>query len=160
MRHFIFITVLFISAHSFGQMQNFAGTYSGVFSIITVRFNEDATFEYVTKEHPAFYRWEDFSEKGKWIIVGDTVILNPKLSKKIFIESEFKEGINKDSTNLLLTFNHIKRYFDGDGNIVKADTLQIDQLDYSFNSLKKKIVQELLHTVQQDVPLQVIFPKK
>ncbi len=139
MQHFVIILSLFISTCSFGQLQNFAGTYSGVLPKIDVKFNPDSTFEYVTKElHPTFYRWENFSEKGRWTIVGDTIILNPKLTKKIFVESEFEEGTNEDKTNLLLTFNHIKRYFDVDGNIVKADTVQIDQLDYSFNSLKKK----------------------
>jgi hypothetical protein len=38
----------------------------------------------------------------------------------------------------MLTFNHIKRYFDDKGNLTKTDTVQIDRLDYAFNELKKK----------------------
>lgn len=139
MRYFIVTGSLFISAFSFGQRHKFTGNYSSILPKIEVRLNEDSTFEYVTKEmHPTFYRWEDFSEKGIWTVLGDTIILNPKLAKKVFIESKFKEEVTKDSTNLLLTFDHVKRYFDAEGNVVKTDTLQIDQLDYSFNTFKKK----------------------
>jgi hypothetical protein len=120
-------------------VQKVVGTYGNVMPRIQVTFNSDSTFEYVTKEqHPTFYRWEDFSEKGKWKLSGDTIILNPNLTKKIFVESDFKEKQNFGDTNLLLTFNHIKRYFDTNGNIIKTDTFQIDRLDYSFNELKKK----------------------
>ena len=120
-------------------MQKIVGTYENVMPRIQVTFNSDSTFEYVAKEqHPTFYRFESFSEKGKWTLSGDTIILNPNLTKKIFVESDFKEQQNLGDTNLLLTFNHIKRYFDGNGNVIKTDTLQIDRLDYSFNELKKK----------------------
>ena len=140
MRHFIFIVSVLIPGLSFGQMQKVIGIYNSLLPRLQVKFNQDSTFEYTTKEqHPTFYRWEDFYEKGKWAISGDTVILNPGLQKKIFVESNFTEQQeDKENGNLLLTFNHIKRWFGADGNIVKTDTLQIDQLDYSFNKLKKK----------------------
>jgi hypothetical protein len=139
MRHSIIIISFFITTLSFGQVQKVVGTYSNVMPRVQVTFNPDSTFEYVTKEqHPTFYRWEDFSEKGKWALSGDTITLNPNLTKKTFVESDFKEEENLSSTSLLLTFNHIKRYFDANGNIIKADTIQIDRLDYAFNELKKK----------------------
>ncbi|RZL43998.1 MAG: hypothetical protein EOP00_21850, partial [Pedobacter sp.] len=106
---------------------------------IQVTFNADSTFEYVTKEqHPTFNRWEDFSEKGKWTLSGDTIVLNPNLKKKIFVESDFSEQENIGDTTILITFNHIKRYFDVNGKLIRADTFQMDRLDYSFNELKKK----------------------
>ena len=93
----------------------------------------------MTKElHPTFYRWENFSEKGKWSVSGDTIVLNPQLTKKIFIESDFSEKEDTGRSNLLLTLNHIKRYFDSNGDIVKSDTLQIERLDFWFNEFKKK----------------------
>ena len=139
MRHSIIIISFFLTTLSYGQVQKVVGTYGNVMPRIQVTFNSDSTFEYVTKEqHPTFYRWEDFSEKGKWTLSGDTIILNPNLTKKLFVESDFKEQQILGDTNLLLTFNHIKRYFDANGNIIKTDTFQVDRLDYSFNELKKK----------------------
>jgi hypothetical protein len=88
--------------------------------------------------HPTFHRYESFSEKGRWALSGDTIILNPQLPKKKYTESDFIEQENPGNKNLMLTFNHIKRYFDNNDNIIKTDTVQIDQLDYSFNELKKK----------------------
>jgi len=120
-------------------MQKVVGTYSSLLPRVEVKLNPDSTFTYITNElHPTFYRWEPFSEKGKWTLSGDTIILNPHLTKKVFVESDFTEEEHQGDTSLLLTFNHIKRYFDTNGNIIKTDTLQIDRLDYSFNELKKK----------------------
>ena len=139
MRYTIIIISFFLTTLSFAQVQNVVGTYGMVMQGVQVTFNSDSTFEYVTKgEHPVFYRWEKFSENGKWAIVGDTIILNPGLAKKTFVESDFKEEQISGDTGLLLTFNHIKRYFDSNGNIIRTDTFQIDRLDYSFNELKKK----------------------
>ncbi len=139
MRHSIIIISFFIPTLSFGQVQKVAGTYSNVMPRIQVTFNADSTFEYVTKEqHPTFFRWEEFSEKGKWTVSGDTIILNPDLTKKLFVESDFKEQQNLGDTNYLLTFNHIKRYFDANGKTIRTDTFQIERLDYSFNGLRKK----------------------
>jgi hypothetical protein len=115
------------------------GTYSNLVPGLRVTFNSDSTFLYETKaQHPIFYRWEDFSEKGRWTVSGDTITLNPGLAKKIFVESAFTEQQDPGELNLLLTFNHIRRYFDTNENIIKADTIQIDRLDYTFNEYKKK----------------------
>jgi hypothetical protein len=120
-------------------MQKVVGTYSSLLPGVEVKLKPDSTFTYIANElHPTFYRWEPFSEKGKWTLFGDTIILNPHLTKRIFVESDFTEEEHQGDTSLLLTFNHIKRYFDTNGNIIKTDTLQIDRLDYSFNELKKK----------------------
>jgi hypothetical protein len=140
MRNFLTSTSIFISTVCFGQSKSIVGTFASPFAHpkLSVTFNGDSTFSYSSPESPIFYRWEDFSEKGKWTLSGDTIILNPKLTKKIFVESEFIEQEHLGAKDLLLTFNHIKRYFDTDGNVVKADTFQIDRLDYAFNELKRK----------------------
>lgn len=139
MRQIITVISAFISTLCFGQGQKVAGTYASILPKVEVRFNPDSTFFYSTNEqHPTFYRWEAFSENGTWTLSGDTIILNPHLTKKVFVESEFIEEEHQGDTSLLLTFNHIKRYFDTNGNIIKIDTVQIDRLDYSFNELKKK----------------------
>ncbi len=139
MRHSIIIISFFITTLSFGQVQKVVGNYSNTMSQIQVTFNSDSTFEYASKGlHPTFFRGEDFSEKGKWAVSGDTIILNPNLTKKLFIESNFQEQQKLGDPTLLLTFNHIKRYFDANGNIIKTDTFQIDRIDYSFNELRKK----------------------
>ena len=120
-------------------MQNVVGTFLHVIPKVQVTFNPDSTFEYITTEqHPTFYRWEEFSEKGHWTLSGDTIILNPNLTKKPFVESDFEELQNPVDTTFLLTFNHIKRHYDAAGSIVRVDTFQIDRVDYSFNEIKKK----------------------
>jgi hypothetical protein len=103
-----------------------------------VTFNADSTFEYISTEHPTFYRWENFSEKGKWIVSADTIVLNPQLESKPFVESNFQEQQTREDSDLLLTFNHIKKHFDNKGNLISVDTVQIEQLDYSFNDFRKK----------------------
>jgi hypothetical protein len=106
-----------------------------------VTFNSDSTFQYLAHGYPVFYYGrfgENFSEKGKWTMVGDTIILNPRLEKKTFIETEVLEQESPGDTGLTLTFNHINRYFDSGGNIVRTDTAQIQQLDYAFNDFRKK----------------------
>jgi len=139
MRCSIIIISFFISTLVSAQVQNVAGTYTSIIPRVHVNFNSDSTFDYTTNEqHPTFYRLEPFSEKGYWTVSGDTIILNPQLSKKIFVESDFIEAEKKDDTTILLTVNHIKRYFDPKGNIIKADTLQVDRLDYCFNELNRK----------------------
>ena len=139
MRQFVFIISLISSACAFGQLKKIAGTYNDVLQGATITFKEDSTFEYVAKgEHPIFYRWENFSEKGRWTISGDTLMLNPQLPKKAFVESDFEEAENNGDSNFLLTFNHIKRHIDVNGNIVSTDTLQIARLDYSFNVSKRR----------------------
>ena len=120
-------------------MQNVVGTFLHDMPKVQVTFNPDSTFEYISnQQHPTFYRWENFSEKGYWALSGDTIILNPNLSKKPFVESDFKEQQNPVDTNFLLTFNHIKRHYNATGSIVQVDTFQIERVDYAFNETKKK----------------------
>jgi len=134
------------SALVFAQDRNIIGTYKDFKDLpgqhqISVTFNPDSTFQYSAREYPVFYYGhfgENFSEKGKWTMAGDTIILNPLLEKKTFIETEVLEQGNPGDTRLTLTFNHINRYFDAQGNIVRIDTAQIRQLDYAFNDFKKR----------------------
>jgi hypothetical protein len=140
MRLGIIIISLLLATNFFGQTRKVVGTFNNgvVMPKLVVTFNTDSTFEYTSTEHPTFYRWENFSEKDKYTVSADTVILNPLLDIKPFVQSEFGEQEISSDTTLTLTFNHIKRYFDNNGNLTKADTVQIDRLDYAFNVLNKK----------------------
>ncbi len=132
--------LILLAANCFGQAKKVVGSFNNGIALpaIVVTFHADSTFEYTSMEHPTFYRWEYFSEKGKWSVSGDTIILNPQLDIKPFVEYELQEQNASNDTAVTMTFNHIKRYFDANGNVIKADTLQIKQLDYAFNELKKK----------------------
>jgi hypothetical protein len=110
------------------------GNYPGK----AIVFYADSTFEYESGEHPVFFRWEKFRETGKWTMRGDTVVLNPQLPAMNYVESEFSEEEHAGDTAIQLTFNHIKRYFDAEGRVIKADTIQVDQLDFAFNKWKRK----------------------
>ncbi len=140
MRKFVLILMVFVITNGFSQTKNIAGTFSQGASLskLTVTFRNDSTFEYISNEHPTFFRWEEFSEKGRWAVSGDTIILNPQLLKKVYVESEFKEEQIPQSNELVLSFNHVKRFYDKDGNLIKTDTVQIRQLDYAFNEFRKK----------------------
>ncbi len=139
MQYYNLFIVLLLTNISFGQAQRVAGTYSKVIPAMQVRFNPDSTFEWATNEqHPTFHRWEAFAEKGRWTLAGDTIILNPHLAKKPYVESAFTEEELPGDTSLTLRFSHIKRYFDTDGKLMKTDTLTIDQLDYACNELKRE----------------------
>ena len=140
MRRLIIYILPLFSTVRYGQTKDVIGTFSNGLAVtkFIVTFNPDSTFEYVSTEHPTFHRWEDFSEKGKWTVSDDTIILNPQLSLTQFVQSDFQEQEIKGDTTLFLSFNHIKRYFDSNGNLLRSDTVQIDRLDYSFNELKKK----------------------
>src|SRR5438270_4885050 len=109
-----------------GQSKNIIGTFTNGIAIpnLQLTFNADSTFQYSSKEHPTFYRWEEFSEKGVWTISKDTITLNSQLSLKPFVQSDFQEEKIKGDSGLLLTFNHIKRYYDIEGNLIKKDTVQ------------------------------------
>ena len=135
----IFISIL-LPARCFSQVKNITGTFTSDIASpkCTLTFNDDSTFNYTSIEDPVFYRWNGFFEKGKWTLCGDTIILNPQLPKKVFIESDFTEQENYGDTGLLLTFNHIKRFFDANDNIIKTDTVQIERLDFALNEQKKK----------------------
>ncbi len=141
MRHIVILIPVFDAMTCFGQGQNITGTYSNGIAApkLAITFNADSTFTYISTEHPTFNRWENFSEKGKWTVSGDTIILNPQLANKPFVESDFTEQQEAGSDIVLyLTFNHIKRYFNKEEQLVKTDTMQVERLDYAFNELKKK----------------------
>src|SRR5579871_3921980 len=103
MKHLIIFILIISSTICVAQNKNIAGTFTTKFGYpsFSVTFNSDSTFEYESSEPPTFYRWEHFSEKGKWTSSGDTAILNPQLPKKIFVESDFIEEENGDDKNLL-----------------------------------------------------------
>lgn len=142
MRPLFFLLSMLFSTLTFAQSRNIVGTFkdaSGT-SNFMVTFKSDSTFQYTAGEHPAFFfdHWgETFSESGKWTMIGDTIILNPQLEKKAFIKSELLEQEDPSDTGLVLTFNHINRYIDSQGNVVRTDTTQVRQLDYAFNDFKK-----------------------
>jgi len=90
----------------FGQTRNIIGTYSNVVAVpkLIVKFNSDSTFE--STAHPTFFRWEDFSEKGNWTIISDTLILNPQLESKPFVESDFHEQEMKGDQEQIVELNY------------------------------------------------------
>lgn len=139
----IFILILFLPVFAFCQQQerNIIGVFStdGFMTSTSIKFNADSTFEYKTSgQHPVFFRWEQFYEKGRWALSGDTILLNPQLPKRIFVQSDLFEEQTGSDTTLILTFNHVKRLFDSAGKFISADTIQIDRLDFAFNEWKKK----------------------
>lgn len=146
MRPLLTMLAILSSVLSFAQDRNIIGTYKDFKDLlgqhqISVTFNPDSTFQYQAHGSPVFYFdhfGESFSEKGKWTMVGDTIILNPQLERKTFVESEVLEQANPADTGLMLTFNHINRWIDPQGNVVRTDTDQIWRLDYAFNERKKK----------------------
>lgn len=140
MRHLLILILSFFVTVCFGQTNHIVGTFTNGITVpnLRVTFNADSTFQYVSTEHPTFFRWEDFSEKGKWTVSGDTIILNPQLPTKPFVQSDFDEQETLGDTTLQLTFRHFKRYFDNNGTLIRTDTVQIDRFDYAFNELKKK----------------------
>jgi hypothetical protein len=137
MKHIFAFISMFLVTICFGQKQKILGTYSNGTSFKIV-FNEDSTFTYTSRNHPIFFSVENFSEQGSWTILGDTIVLNPKLEDKPFIETHFQETKVENDTLIYLTFNHVKRYFGDKGNTLKTDTLQIKSIDYAFNKLRKK----------------------
>ncbi len=134
---FIHIILPLISSYNVFS-QNIIGTYTGIDSSIKVILNNDSTFLFTSRINPSFYRVEGFSEKGRWTFRSDTIVFNPQFSPKINIESEIIEKEYPNNKDVLLTFNHIKRYFDAEGNLLQTDTLKIEQLDYTFNKLVRK----------------------
>ncbi len=140
MRHIILLTLIFFTSVCLGQTPKIIGAYSAKFCITDFRivFNADSTFIYTSDLHPNFYRLEKFVEKGQWTLSSDTIILNPQLSSKPFIETDFQEAKAENDSLLYLTINHIIRQFAKNGNIISIDTLQVGRLDYSFNEFKKK----------------------
>jgi hypothetical protein len=139
-RHLVTILSIFLPTVSFGQLKSIVGTFTNPFDLpkLAVTFNADSTFSFASSMSPNFYSIEDFSERGQWTLSGDTIILNSKLTKKIFVQSEFIEQDNFGGKDLSLTLNHIKRYFDTGGNVMKADTFQVEGLYYAFNEQKRK----------------------
>lgn len=142
MKPLLLLTTLFSVTTCMAQTKNIAGTYSheGFFLYnTTIVFKEDSTFEYSSATHPVFLLDRDhFHEKGKWTISGDTIILNPHITPRPAIQIDLKEEAIAGDTALTLTFNHVKRYFDGNDNPVIFDTVQIDRLDFAFNEWRKK----------------------
>lgn len=140
MRHVTTYTFILFTSVCLGQTPKIIGAYSAKFSISDFRivFNADSTFLYTSDQHPTFFRWEKFVEKGQWTLSSDTIILNPQLSRKQFIETDFQEAKADNDSLLYLTINHIIRQFDKNGHVISIDTLQVGRFDYSFNEFKKK----------------------
>lgn len=104
-----------------------------------ISINRDSTFTYTSYNNPVFfYETGEFSETGRWVMSGDSILLNPDLGKKDFIQSDFTEQELPGDSLIVLTFNHIKRYINPDGQVIKTDTSQILQLDYAFGKFRKK----------------------
>lgn len=121
------------------QTRQVAGTYANMTRSYHLYLYADSTFSYQsTYTHPVFLVDHDFSEQGRWTLSGDTVVLNPQLPLKTFTETEWQEQTMPGDTNVLLTFNHVKRYYDAQGVLMRADTVQVRQLDFAFNDFRKR----------------------
>lgn len=148
MKPVLLLITLFSITICRAQTTFITGTYcnDGFFSNKTrVIFNgEDSTFEYTSAGHPVFFfDRENFHEKGKWTISGDTIILNPQVAVKPAIETALKEETIAGDTGITLTFIHVKRYFDRNDNPAIFDTVKINQLDFVFNTFEKKNVRRV-----------------
>lgn len=138
MRCFIFSLFLFcVSFQAFAQGRSIAGVFAAGSETCKLILYDDSSFNYSASEYPMFYRFEKFEEHGRWTRLGDTVVLNPQLGLKPFVESEMKEEKVKNDS-VVLTFHHIKRFIGADGNVVREDTEHISRLDFSFNNQEKK----------------------
>jgi len=134
----LFITCLVHSSLLFSQSKNPVGTFSNnIYPKLEISFSSDSTFKYVSDNHPLLFFDPGFSEIGNWTMKGDTIILNPGLTVKPYLQSEFKEDMSDDSM-IMLTFNHIRRYYDKENRLIQTDTVQIWQLDFAFNEWKRK----------------------
>lgn len=134
MRFNLLILLLIISSNSFSQENFQLGYFASLTGKKTITFNDDHTFEYSDScGHPYFLWVHSFSEKGIWERHGDTIVLNPHLEEKKYIEHDLSSYAIPSDTNILLTLNHVKRYIDADGLIKKSDTVRVKQADYYFN---------------------------
>lgn len=144
---FLFI-ILFISSAVFSQNRQVSGVYkglnNGVAKPLLITLNPDSTFNYTSHGmHPTFDRWEAFSENGKWTMHGDTIILNPGLEKKKYVDYNFRQSKQGNSDSIWMSFYHMKRYFDLNGNIRKIDTVYIGEVHFAFNEYKKKKIRRV-----------------
>ncbi len=140
LRLIILLLLICRPAFSLAQTESITGRYFNMLDRIQVDFYEDSSFDYSSKMwNPVFHRYEPLSESGFWSMAGDTIILNPHLEKKRFVDFSFSESkFEGDSTVVVLSFNHIRRHYDIAGNLTANDTIQFYQLDFAFNELKKK----------------------
>ncbi len=139
MRITTLISLIVFPFFGFCQKNNPIGTYQAIGMQKTrISINRDSTFTFTSDDNPIFYEPGEFSETGRWGMSGDSILLNPDLRKKDFIESDFTEQESPADSGIVLTFNHIKRYINQDGLVIKSDTSQVMQLDYAFNDFRKK----------------------
>jgi hypothetical protein len=133
MRSFLCCLALFTSSGLFAQQRQVMGTYASPVSGVELSISSDRSFTYVSKfDNPNFYRFEPIAESGMYSISGDTLILNPGLEPKPFVETAFRENRTVNDS-IKLTFNHIRRYFDKEGKLVREDTCQAMMLDFAVN---------------------------
>lgn len=129
----ILIIAVLLSNNSFAQKR-----YSpvGVWGDDILTVYADSSFE-MTGRHPEFATENEFYEKGIWIVKDDTLILNPHLTPKEYIQHDFSESQVGKDTNVLLTLNHIKRTISKSGEVTARDTVLVERADYWFNDFKK-----------------------
>jgi hypothetical protein len=137
MRSFLCCLALFTSCGLLAQQRQIKGTYASTISGVELNISSNSSFTYESKfDNPNFYRFEPIAESGRYSISGDTLILNPELQPKPFVETYFKEN-RTSNDSLRLTFNHIRRYFDREGKVVREDTSQAMMLDFAINEWKR-----------------------
>ncbi len=129
----ILIIAVLLSNNSFSQKR-----YSpvGVWGDDILTIYADSSFE-MAAHYPDFATESGFYEKGIWTVKDDTLILNPHLTPKEYIQHDFSESEVGEDTNVLLTLNHIKRTISESGEVMFRDTLLVEVADYWFNDFKK-----------------------
>lgn len=141
MPRYILLIFLLAASVGYGQAQSFtAGVFEQNLGATKLILNQDKSFELVNHPelHRVFLPCGPISDSGTWIRRKDTIILNPHLEPKTFVEYDFIESVQTGDTNILLTVNIIKRRFDSNNIITSIDTIQAERYDYWFNDGKKE----------------------
>jgi hypothetical protein len=133
MRSFLCCLAFFTTCELNAQQSRIKGTYANLVSGVELSISSDRNFTYISKfDNPNFYRFEPIAESGRYSISGDTLILNPGLEPKPFVETAFRENRTVNDS-VRLTFNHIRRYFGREGKLIREDTSQAKMLDFAVN---------------------------
>ncbi len=82
-------------------------------------------------------------------MIGDTIVLNPQLEKRTFVESEVLEQENPADTGLTLYLQPYQPMDRPGGNVVRTDTVQIWRLDSQPSMKGRKRTREEYHPTGQ-----------
>ncbi|HCC94727.1 MAG TPA: hypothetical protein DEQ26_10445 [Flavobacteriaceae bacterium] len=139
MKIIIRLTFFIICLISFGQNKNPVGEFEN--NQFKIKFNDDNTFNYTSKyfQDPIGNNFQDkYIESGKWILRGDTIILNQDLTERSYGHYDLIEDEIGEKGKVYFRFNLIKTKYNENDEILSIDTLQIEKLDLAINNNDKK----------------------